>query len=164
MQFIPHSTTYNRTSCGTMEEGSENERRFLDSISRNLINMQNPKMKYYYMEGAYHKDEWSEYGLLINEESVDMMVKYILNNIKNIMITRKSSLLEYEEMNVTVIMDNGVTRSFNLNDVDLNDLYFSYKLNYLEASDEKIIENSAKFKEYKAIAKSEKTKKQNTDD
>ena len=167
LQFISDDITYDRLALGGLVQNSVEEKIFLDAISKNMINMENPKMGYYYMENAYHKDEWGEKGLLLNKESVDMLTKRVFNSILNLNIYRASSYLKTIELEITVLTDEGL-ETFKLtngktnekeNIININDCNFNYKLKYLEANEEKIKMNYLEFEEYKNETKSNKSNK-----
>lgn len=163
LQFIPDDATYDRLALGGVVRGSAEEKIYLKAISQNMVNMENPEIKYYFSEGAYHKDEWGEKGLLLNEESVDMLIKRLLKQIMDVNIQRRNAYLHTISLTVDVITSDGNRIKIDLMNDNIDDYYFSYALRYKEADDAKIMANAKKFEEYKNEEKSnKKTKKNNT--
>lgn len=151
LQFIPDDVTYDRLAVGGVVPGSVEEKVYLKAISQNMINMPNPQMGYYYSENAYHKDEWGERGLLLNEDSVDMLVKRTLKQILEMKILRRNAYLLTDSLEITVITsdENTPNETYKITLDNIDDFYFGYNKKYQEADDNKILANAQKFEEYK---------------
>ena len=132
--------------------------------------MKNPKMGYYYKNGTYHQHEWGEKGLLLNKESVDMMVKRLLTSILNVNICRANAFFKTIDLEITVNSDEGnetfkVTlgeTNENENIFNVNECTFEYKPFYLESDEENIKANYLKFEEFKNESKSKVNKSKKT--
>lgn len=170
LQFISDDMTYDRLALGGVTQNSVEEKIYLDAISRNMVNMKNPKMGYYYKNGTYHQDEWGEKGLLLNKESVDMMVKRLLTSILNVNICRANAFFKTIDLEITVNSDEG-NETFKVtlgktneseNIFNVNECTFEYKPFYLESDEEKIKANYLKFEEFKNESKSKVNKSKKT--
>lgn len=158
LQFIPDDVAYDRVSLN-IEDGSAEEKIYFQALKNNMINL-TPEFNYYYSEGSYAQDEWAERGVILNKESVDMMVKRILKNILKVNILRRNAYLSNNGLDIEIITNEGVLREkITLENVD--DFIFEYEDFYIKASEEKIEKNKKILEIYKENEKiNEKEKKE----
>lgn len=135
--FISADPIYDRMAINV--DGGVNEQIYLDTLSKNL-NIKTPEFKYYYLKNAYTSDEWAERGIVLNNDSVDNLIKRTLQNILNINIVRRNAFLKTNSLIVTVFTNNG-SETIEITNENINDFYFDYVTNYTEASEDKIIAN-----------------------
>ena len=153
LQFIPDDVAYDRVSLN-IEDGSVEEKIFFQALKNNMINL-NPEFNYYYSEGSYTQDEWAERGLMLNKESVDMMVKRVLKNILKVNILRRKAYLINNGLEIEIITNEGVLREkITLENID--DFIFEYEDFYIKASEEKIEKNKKILETYKENEKKRK--------
>jgi hypothetical protein len=144
-QFISDDVTYDRVCVG-VEDKSVEEHIYLNSLKNNMVNFE-PKFGYYYTQGSYTKDEWAERGVLLNKESVDMLVKEVLMGILNTQILRRNAYLKTNSLEITIVTNQGnYTEVINID--NLNEYTFNYAETYIESDDEKILKNKALVTEY----------------
>lgn len=153
LQFVSADPSYDRMAVDI--DGGVNETIYLDSLNRNLPT-QDKRFGYYFIKNAITEDEWAERGVLLSNDDVDFLVKYILKNILSVNICRRNALLSIEKLEVT--FDNGNSYQ-ELRLDNLNDYYFEVVSKYQEASEEKILKNRQKIDEIKTIKKSNKGNK-----
>lgn len=154
LQFISADPLYDR--MGIDVDGGINEQLYLDSLKRHLPSKEK-KFGYYYIKNSITADEWAERGVLLNSEDVDYLVKYLLRNILHTQILRRNAMFAIDKLAVS--FDGGHTYEDITLD-NLNDFYFEVVSNYIEASEEKILNNKQKLEEIKQhLAVNKKSKK-----
>lgn len=173
LQFIPDDPKFDRVSLA-LEEGSVEEKCFMDSLKRNMVNL-TPSLKYYKKNGCFGSDAMAERGVLLNKESVDMIVKETLKNILSINILRRGAYFKTTGLDVTVIMADGTTDDIKITAENVNDFTFNFAEEYVEANEAEAIkahddmmayidaqDNAKKAKKDAAKAKKEKKNNEET--
>ncbi len=150
LQFLSADPSYDR--MGIDVDGGVNETTYLNALNRNFPSKEK-KFGYYYIKNAITEDEWAEYGILLTNDDVDFLVKYLLKKILNIHAYGAGATFNIEKLEIS--FDYGETyREIKLN--ELNDYYFDVICKYQEASADKIRANRAKMEEIAAKKKEEK--------
>lgn len=160
-QFISADLLYDRMAVDT--NGGLHEKIYLSELKNNMVNFE-PSFKYYYMNNSLTKDEWAERGILLNEESVDMLVKRLLRNILNISVNRRGAYLRATSLKLWVNTTDGDSTLVDITLDNIDDFFFGCHCKYNEADAELIKKNIALSEEYglKQIEKKAKnTKKSN---
>lgn len=165
--FISGDPLYDRMAINV--DGGGNEILYLDTLSKNL-NINNPEFKYYYLKNSYTNDEWAERGILLDNATINNLIKRTLKNILNISVIRRNAFLKTNKLTIHVFTDNNVETVEVTND-NIDSLYFECITNYLEASEDKIKSNkemaesiASKVKEEKKTSKSKKSKPDTSND
>lgn len=141
---------------------------YMDNLKRHMVNF-TPEPKYYYMSNTYTEDEWAEFGILLNQESVDMMVKQMLMRLCTMSIYRSTAMLKTSKVIITVNFENG-SETFEITNDDINKFWFGYKQTYFEADESKIIAHQKLMEEINPKSKQKNTsnkkssKKENDDE
>lgn len=156
LQFIPDDPMFDRMSLA-VEDGSAEARIYLDALKRNMVNL-DPSFGYYTKKGRYGGDEVAERGILLNQESVNMLVKRTLKNILDIQIMRRNASLKTTKLYITVNTADGISNEIELTKENLNDFTFNYAQEYFEADEDKILANIKIMKDYEQ-ATGKKSKK-----
>lgn len=151
--FISADPIYDRMAVNV--DGGVNETIFLDVLSKNL-DIDRPEFKYYYLDNTYTADEWAERGILLDNNSINKLIKRVLKNILNININRRNAYLMTNSLNITVFTDNGA-ETIEVTTDNIDDLYFDCVTNYVEASEETILANKKMIDSL--VEKSKKDKK-----
>jgi hypothetical protein len=160
-QFISADLLYDRMAVDV--DGGVCEEIYLSTLKRNLVNF-DPKFRHYYKTNCIVKDEFSERGILLNEESVDMLVKRLLKNILNIHIERRGAYLNTMSLTIWVNTNEGESESFEVTLDNIDDFYFGYYPSYTEADNELIKKNKEKMDAHRELVKSENTNKNKEED
>lgn len=156
LQFIPDDPMFDRMSLA-VEDGSAEAKIYLDALRRNMVNL-DPSFRYYTKKGRYGGDEVAERGILLNQESVNMIVKRTLKGILDIQIMRRNASLKISGLYITVNTADGTSNEIELTKDNLDDFTFNYSQEYFEADEEKILANIKKMKDYEQ-ATGKKSKK-----
>lgn len=133
LQFISADVLYDRMAVNV--DGGKFEKIYLDALKHNLPNF-DPKFGYYFIKNTIYQDEWAERGIMLNEESVDYLAKYILKNILNVKVVKRNAIFEIESLKITV---NG--EEIEVTKDNINDFYFGVAEKYQQASEDKILAN-----------------------
>lgn len=149
LQFIPADPQFGRINVDV--DGGENEQTYLKALEGNLVNFK-PEFKFYFRPNSYVEDNAAEWGILLNADSVDMLVKRQLRKILEMRIFKAGANMEIESLTIGVIHD-GTEEKVEISLDNLDDFYFEYKPYYKEADEEKIFQNR------KAVAEKKKKKK-----
>ena len=165
LQFVPADVMYDRMAVEL--DGGERQKIYFDALRRNLVRFE-PEVNLYYMPNTYVEDNCPEQGILLNQESVDFLVKKLLKRILSVNIVRRDAYFKSTGLKVTIITDEGkFTENITLDNID--DFYFGYSQKYFVADkekyakimvDAKIVEEAKKNKKE---AKKKKSKKANED-
>lgn len=123
LQFIVADPEYDRLEIDRLDE-DDNEKIYLESLEKNMINLK-PEFKNYTRVGNYLGDAAYERGVLLNEDSVDMLVKKALTKILTLKIKRNGSSFEVNTLTVGVVHD-GKKDVFDISLDNLSDYYFGY--------------------------------------
>jgi hypothetical protein len=162
LRFISADPIYDRMAVNA--DGGPNEVIFLNTLAQNMCNF-TPEFKYYYTTNAYTEDEWAERGILLNDESVDMLIKRAFRNILNISVIKRNAYFNVKNLKVTVFCEGEKPETVDVTLDNLDSFYFNCVTSYSEASEEKIIANKKKveeIKENKKVEKKSKGKKETT--
>ena len=133
-----------------VEDGSAESKIYLDALKRNMVNL-DPSFGYYTKKGRYGGDEVAERGILLNQESVDMIVKRTLKGILDIQIMRRNASLKISKLYITVNTTDGVSNEIELTKENLNDFTFNYSQEYFEADEDRILANIKIMKYYEQV-------------
>lgn len=129
LRFIPADTSYDR--CSVNVDGGENEAIYLEELKCNMVNFI-PEFGYYYLENSYTQDQWPEKGILLNDESVDMLIKRLLKLILNIHCYNSTAFLKTKKLVISVKTNDGF-EDFEVTHENINDISFdcvnSYRKN-----------------------------------
>ena len=155
LQFISGDVIYDRMAVDA--DGGQNEIIYLDGLKRNFPTL-SPKFDYYYMQSMYTKDEWAERGILLDNESVNMMTKMALKNIMKINIRHRNATLSFDKLIISVISNNGDC-SDELEVTNVDELTFDPYIKYLPADENIIRANKEMVVKAKERAKANKDKK-----
>lgn len=154
LAFISADPIYDRMAVNV--DGGINEEIYINALKENFP-AATPEFKYYYLKNSYTEDEWAERGILLDNETVNQLIKYVLKNIMNISIVRRNAYLKADKLTLKVFTNEGVeTIDVNLENIDT--LSFDFQTNYLEADFEKIKANKEQIEKFKAIEKENKKK------
>lgn len=160
LQFISADPLFDRQAI--FLDGGIDEKIFLDELKKNMVNF-TPELKYWFRKNNYLSDKAAEYGVLLNDESVNMLIKRILKKILSIKIERSYAWLKLKELSIRVICDENPS-PFVVTLEDVDDLCFIPHVWYEEASVEQWKENerlNAEMKEREREAKKDKNKGKN---
>lgn len=145
-QFISADILYDRMAVDT--DGGLFDDIYLTSLKRNMVNF-DPKFGHYYKSDCVSKDEFSERGILLNEESVNMLVKRLLKNILNVNIERRGAYFKTTSLTIWVNTTEGESEPVEVTLNNIDDFYFGYCQTYTEADNELINRNRELLKAYK---------------
>lgn len=137
LQFISADPIFDRQAVEA--DGGIDESIFLNSLKENMINF-TPEIKYWYRENNYLADIAAERGVLLNSESIDMLIRHTLKKIMNISITRSYSWAKFKSMTITVICDE-MPDPFTIDHNNIDEFYFDPHIWYEEATAEQIEAN-----------------------
>ena len=154
LAFISADPVYDRMAINV--DGGVNETIYINALKENFPNA-TPEFKYYYLKNAYTADEWAERGILLDNETVNQLIKYVLKNILNISIVRRNAFLKADKLTLKVFTNEGV-ETFDVNLENVDTLSFDFQSNYLEADFEKIKANKEQIEKLKEIEKENKKK------
>ena len=152
LQFISADPTYDR--MGLDADGGEYEGMFMDALRRNFPDFKGG-FDYYYMQNQVSQDEWAERGILLDNKSVDYLVKYILKHIMNIQIYRRNAWLKFRSLEVS--FDNEKT-FVEITTDNIDDFFFDVDSKYRVADEQRIIKNKELSEAVKEIKKEKSTK------
>jgi hypothetical protein len=152
MGFISADPVYDRMAVNV--DGGVNEQIYLDVLSKNL-NIAKPEFKYYYLNNSYTADEWAERGILLDNISVDKLIKRTFKNMLDINIIRRNAYLKTNTLVVTVFADGG-SETIEVTNDNIDEFYFDCITNYVEASMDKIQANKKMVESLSEKAKDEK--------
>ncbi|MBQ2408390.1 MAG: hypothetical protein II309_03050 [Bacilli bacterium] len=139
LQFISADPLYDRMAIDV--DGGENQKIYLNALEKNCVNFK-PEFKYYYLPNSYCGDEWAERGILLNQETTNMMIKYLLENMLNISIQRRNAYLKTNNIILTVNIKNSNSEKITINTLeDIEHLSFDCCVKYVESDLEKIQKN-----------------------
>lgn len=156
LRFISADPLYDRMAIDV--DGGVNEKIFIDELEKNMVNFK-PEFKYYFMENSYTADEWAERGILLNNESVDMLIKRAIKQILEINEIRRNAYLRTEKLIVIVNCENGESHEVEMTLDNYNDFTFNCVNSYKESDDTKIYANKERIEVLKEISKQEKKSK-----
>lgn len=152
MGFISADPVYDRMAVNV--DGGVNEQIYLDVLSKNL-NITKPEFKYYYLNNSYTADEWAERGILLDNSSVDKLIKRTFKNMLDINIIRRNAYLKTNTLVVTVFTDGG-SETIEVTNDNIDEFYFDCMTNYVEASMDKIQANKKMVESLSEKAKDKK--------
>lgn len=162
LRFISADPLYDRMAVNV--DGGINEKIYTNELQRNMVNF-TPEFKYYFLENSYTADEWAERGVLLNDESVDMLIKRLLKNMLNIEILRRNAHLRTNKLELTVNCTDGEQHIVEIHSTkDIDSLSFKCINVYKEADENKILENKKMIESLKSDSKKKsknKTDKEN---
>ena len=94
-----------------------------------------PEIKRYSLDNdilqmTEEKDQRGEVGILLNKESVDMLIHRLFNLIKDVNIYKRNALFEFKEfVSIKAITENGI---IDINPDEIEDCIFEYSEAYKE--------------------------------
>jgi len=150
LQFISGDKSYGRCAIDQNMLSM-----YMEALKRNLTH-DNFQHGYYYMGNSYTQDEWAEEGILLSQDNVDELAKYLLRNIYNMTILRRTAELRVDYLKL--IFDDGeeyVIKSVS----DIDNFRFEVIGKYRAADDALIKANYAKMEEINKIAKETNVKR-----
>lgn len=162
LQFISADPIFDRQAI--LVDGGIDEKIFLDELKKNMVNF-TPELRYWFRKNNYLGDKAAEYGVLLNDDSVDMLIKRILKKILSVKIERSYAWLRLKDLSIRVICD-GNPSQFKVTAEDIDDLYFEPHIWYEEATIEQYKENerlNEEMKERERAAKKDKGKSKDTE-
>ena len=151
LRFISADPLYDRMAVNV--DGGENEKIYMSELEKGMVNFK-PEMKYYYLENSYTSDNWAERGILLNDESVDMLIKRLFKQMLEIEVVRRNAYLKTEALIVTVNCDGGEKHEIEVNLSNYNDFTFECVNSYKEADETKICANKELAIAQKEVKKS----------
>ena len=150
LAFISGDPLYDRMAVDV--DGGENCKLYLDTLKQ-FTNKEH-EFKYYYLQNAYTSDEWAERGILLDNETVNKLIKRALYGMLNISIIRRNSFLKTKELNVTINLSNGKTETVTLTKENIDDFNIEFVSNYIESDFDKIKANKEELEKIKKNKKS----------
>lgn len=150
LAFISGDPLYDRMAVDV--DGGENCKLYLDTLKQ-YTNKEH-EFKYYYLQNAYTSDEWAERGILLDNETVNKLIKRALYGMLNISIIRRNSFLKTKELNVTINLSNGKTETVTLTKENIDDFNIEFVSNYIESDFDKIKANKEELEKIKKNKKS----------
>lgn len=156
LRFISADPIYDR--CAIDVDGGLNESIYLDVLGKEMCNF-TPEFKYYYMDGAITQDEWAERGILLNDDSVDMLIKRTFRNILEISEYKNKAYFKTKSLKVTVCCDGKLPETIDITLDNIDSFYFECMTNYIEADEEKILNNKKNAEAKSADIKKERKEK-----
>ena len=157
LRFIAADPIYDRLSIDV--DGGVNEAIYMKELKRNMVNFE-PEFKYYYLENSYTGDEWAERGIMLNDESLDMLIKRLIKNMLNIEVLRRNAYLRTEKLTLTINCLNGEQHTIEVTADMVDSLSFDCINPYKEADNDRILANKKMVDTLKErIKESKKSKK-----
>lgn len=175
MQFISLDPVLGR--MGAELSKKQNRKMYMDALKRNIPTESNAEIRPYYKNSVVMGEYYAEDGILLTEETVNMFIHKIIDNIKRAYRTAPSSngILNFVSMEMTIHTANSDDVVLEiLPDTDISKIFFKYKKIYEAADIKRIserniqmteIENATKERaqEKKEKKETRKTKKLNKD-
>ena len=161
LRFISADPIYDR--CAINVDGGSNESIYLDSLRKSMCNF-SPEFKYYYLDGAITQDEWAERGILLNDDSVDMLIKRAFENILEIKDYRNKAYFKTKSLKVTVCCDGMAPETIDITLDNIDSFYFECLTTYVETNEEKILNNKKNAEEISAKIRKERKEKKEKED
>lgn len=133
LSFISCDPKYDRQAFDNESKG-KSENPYIIALSNAMINF-TPEIKRYSLDNDIFqitggKDQRGEVGILLNKESVDMLIHRLFNLIKDLKIYKRDALFEFKEfISIKAITENGI---ININPEDIEDCIFEYSEAYKE--------------------------------
>lgn len=133
LSFISCDPKYDRQAFDNESKG-KSENPYIIALSNTMVNF-TPEIKRYSLDNdifqmTEEKDQRGEVGILLNKESVDMLIHRLFNLIKDVNIYKRNALFEFKEfISIKVITENGI---ININPEDIEDCIFEYSEAYKE--------------------------------
>lgn len=156
LRFIPADPIYERLAVDA--DGGVNEAIYMKELKRNMVNF-DPKFGYYFLENSYTADEWAERGIMLNDESLNMLIRRVLKNMLNIEVLRRNAYLRTEKLVLTVNCLNGEQHTIEVTPDIVDSLSFDCVNPYKEADDAKILANKEMVESLKEKTKENKKNK-----
>lgn len=156
LRFIPADPVYERLSVNV--DGGPYETIYMNELKRNTVNF-TPEFKYYFLKNSYTGDEFAERGIMLNDESLNMLIKRVIKNMLNIEVLRRNAYLRTEKLTLRINYTNGEQDVIDVTPDMVDDLNFDCINPYNEADEEKILANLKMVEDLKAKSKEKKSKK-----
>lgn len=127
LSFISCDPRYDRQAFDNEEKG-KNENIYLKALSESMVNF-TPEVKRYSLDNDIfqitdEKNQRGEEGVLLNKESVDMLIHRLFNLIKDVNIYKRNAMFEFKEfVSIKVVTENGIV---DIKSEDLEDCVFEY--------------------------------------
>lgn len=146
LQFISLDPLFDRMAV-LIDEGEDKEI-FLNELKKNMVEFE-PEIKYWYRKNNYLGDKAAEYGVLLNDKSVDMLIKRILIKILTMKIERGYAWLKLKSLSIKVNCNENPAE-FIVTEELLDNLCFEPHVWYEEATLEQYKENEALMEKMRA--------------
>lgn len=127
LQFISCDQKYDRQAFDNERYG-RNENPYLLELAKTMLNF-TPEVKQYVLDNdiaQIDEDMYKigEYGVLLNKESVNMLIHRMFNLIKNLNIYKRNALFEFAKfMSIKVVTTDGIVE---IRPDEIDDIYFEY--------------------------------------
>ena len=146
LQFLSFDDVYRR-SCGKLT--STTQKIFIDGLKERYGKYgEDPVLKPYYITTSVYGDNAAEYGIALNNKTVDHLAKFVLNRLRNILICRPSAggILRFVDAELTVNMADGSEEMIKITkNTNLDEFFFDSYQFYSEADVEAINKRDAFF-------------------
>ena len=133
LSFISCDPKYDRQAFDNELKG-KSENPYIIALSNTMVNF-TPEIKRYSLDNdilqmTEEKDQRGEVGILLNKESVDMLIHRLFNLIKDVNIYKRNALFEFKEfVSIKAITENGI---IDINPDEIEDCIFEYSEAYKE--------------------------------
>lgn len=127
LSFISCDPRYDRQAFDNEEKG-KNENIYLKALSESMVNF-TPEVKRYSLDNDIfqitdEKNQRGEEGILLNKESVDMLIHRLFNLIKDVNIYKRNAMFEFKEfISIKVVTEDGIV---DIGTEELENCVFEY--------------------------------------
>ena len=145
MRFISADPIYNRMAVNV--DGGLNEQIYVKALEMNMVNFK-PEFKYYYLDSLYTKDGWAERGILLNDESLSMLINMLIKDMVDMQRYTRNAYLKTEKLVLYINTEDG-REIVEFTPDNYENLTFNCVNHYLEANEELILANRDKVNQAK---------------
>lgn len=127
LQFISCDPIYDRQAFDNEIKGKK-ENPYLEGLAKSMVDF-TPEVKEYALDNdtlqmANEKDQRGEFGVRLNQESVNMLIHRMFDLVRDVNIYKRNAMFEFSKfISVKIVTTDGVVE---IHPDEIDDLYFEY--------------------------------------